>query len=165
MLLFRLTINVSTNTTAGLIREDNVVIATSTGDSPFNILVKQGGNNANMIYESLGGGNLPTDWITMGTSSKVTYNNGYVNLAAVDFVNSSATRLICKADGSQVTSGAGSTGNIVVASVDFKGTSNAGMFIYLNDANAENCFQFFSNIVEIQVTSMHLKGFLAVLWL
>jgi hypothetical protein len=153
------TINVSTNTTAGLIREDNVVIATSTGDSPFNILVKQGGNNANMIYESLGGGNLPVDWITMGTASNVTYNNGYVNLAAVDLMNASATRLVCKADGSQVTSGAGSTGNIVVASVDFKGTSNAGMFIYLNDANAENCFQFFSNISGNSGYLYAFKGF------
>lgn len=153
------TINVSTNTTAGLIREDNVVIATSTGDSPFNILVKQGGNNANMIYESLGGGNLPADWITMGTASNVTYNNGYVNLAAVDFLNASATRLVCKVAGSEVTSGAGSTGNIVVASVDFKGTSNAGMFIYLNDANAENCFQFFSNISGNSGYLYAFKGF------
>ena len=153
------TINVSENSTAALIREDNVVIATSTGDSPFNILVKQGGINANMIYESLSGGSLPTDWITMGTASKITYNTGFVNLAAVDYMNASATRLVCKVPGSQVASCMGSSGNIVIASVDFKGTSNAGMFIYLNDASDENCFQFFSNISGNSGYLYAFKGF------
>jgi hypothetical protein len=153
------TINVSENTTAALIREDNVVIATSSGDSPFNILVKQGGHNANLIYESLGSGSLPADWITMGTGSNVNYGNGYVNLAAVDFLNANATRMVCKVAGSEVTSGMGSTGNIVVASVDFKGTSNAGIFIYLNDANPENCFQFFSNITGNSGYLYAFKGF------
>lgn len=139
------TINVSANTTDGLIREDNVVISTSTGaasESTFNILVKQGGNNANMIYESLGGGSLPADWITMGTANKVSYNNGFVNLAAVDFVNASATRLVCKVAGSEVTFDS----KVVTASVDFKGNSNAGMFIYLRDGADENNLQFFANI-------------------
>jgi len=136
------TINVSANTTDGLIREDNVVIATSTGDSPFNILVKQGGNNANMIYESLGGGSLPTDWITMGTADKVTYNTGFVNLAAVDFVDANATRLVCKVASALVTF----DNKVVTTSVDFKGNSNAGLFIYLNDGDTQNCLQFFANI-------------------
>jgi hypothetical protein len=151
-------INVSANTTPGLIREGIVVISTSTGastESSANILVQQGGDNANMIYESLGGGSFPADWITMGTADKVTYNTGFVNLAAVDFVNENATRLVCKVAGSEVTFDS----KVVTTSVDFKGNSNAGMFIYLRDGADENNLQFFANISGTSGYVYAFRGF------
>ena len=132
------------------ITEGRLVLST-VSDAEFetdcSILLLQGIENGNMISEPLTSGKIPAGWEVMGDKSYVSCDSGnYVTLTAKSHeLNLNATRLICKLPTALITSGhASSGGNVVYASVDFQGSTGAGMCIFMNDTYPNNYFQFFA---------------------